>query len=173
VSSCQRPPLGTSLATADEDSVASFMHYTLILSPKGQYLLKLLGNTNRLVPYVVIRQTLKIGNVASMISAMMKVVLAKMSLSTITNWIGLTQGEDQGLNLMQQYGLESCSILNKLTYRRIISTVLSWEISDLEKRASKIEKDHDGPSKDQIECLKAYSNKPPEEQERLRKQSRT
>jgi hypothetical protein len=110
VSSCQRPPLGSSLTTTDENSVASFMHYTLILSPKGQYLLKLLGNANRLVPYVVIRQTLKIGNVASMISAMMKVVLAKMSLSTITNWIGLTQGEDQGLNLMQQYGLESFNV---------------------------------------------------------------
>jgi hypothetical protein len=173
VSSCQRPPLGTSLAAADENSVASFMHYTLILSPKGQYLLKLLGNANRLVPYVVIRQTLKIGNVASMISAMMKVVLAKMSLSTITNWIGLTQGEDQGLNLMQQYGLELCSIFKKVTYRRIISTVLSWDISDLEKRASKLEKDQAGPSKDQIESLKAYSNKSPEEQELVRKQSRT
>lgn len=77
------------------------MHYALILSPKGQYLLKLVGNVNRLVPYVVIRQTLRIGNVATMISAMMKVVLAKMSVSTITNWIGLTSGEDQGMNLMQ------------------------------------------------------------------------
>jgi hypothetical protein len=62
---------------------------------------------------------------------------------------------------------------DKLTYRRIMSTVLSWDISDLEKRASKIEKDHAGPSKDEIECLKAYSNKSPEEQELLRKQSRT
>jgi len=78
------------------------MHYALILSPKGQYLLKLVGNVNRLVPYVVIRQTLKIGNVATMISAMMKVILAKMSVSTITNWIGLTSGEDHGMNLMQQ-----------------------------------------------------------------------
>jgi hypothetical protein len=78
------------------------MHYTLILSPKGQYLLKLLGNANKLVPYMVIRQTLKIGNVASMISAMMKVVLAKMSVASITNWIGLTSSEEVGLNLMQQ-----------------------------------------------------------------------
>jgi hypothetical protein len=78
------------------------MHYALILSPKGQYLLKLVGNANRLVPYMVIRQTLRIGNVASMISAMTKVVLAKMSVSTITNWMGWTQGEDQGMNLMQQ-----------------------------------------------------------------------
>ena len=81
------------------------MHFALILSPKGQYLLKLVGNANRLVPYTVIRQTLKIGNVATMISAMMRVILAKISVSTITNWIGLTSGEDQGMNLMQQYVL--------------------------------------------------------------------
>jgi len=78
------------------------MHYTLILSPKGQYLLKLVDNANKLVPYMVIRQTLKIGNVASMINAMMKVVLAKMSVTSITNWIGLTSNQDEGMNLMHQ-----------------------------------------------------------------------
>jgi hypothetical protein len=51
---------------------------------------------------MVIRQTLKIGNVASMISAMMKVILAKMSVTSVTNWIGLTKGDDEGMNLMQQ-----------------------------------------------------------------------
>ena len=82
-------------------SLASFMHYTLILSPKGQYLLKLVDNTNKLVPYMVIRQTLKIGNVASMINAMMKVVLAKMSVASLTNWMGITQSKDEGMNLLQ------------------------------------------------------------------------
>jgi hypothetical protein len=78
------------------------MHYFLIISPKGQYLLKLAANANRLVPYMVIRQTLKIGNVASMISAMVRVILAKMSVKSVTNWIGLTGGDDEGMNLMQQ-----------------------------------------------------------------------
>ena len=82
-------------------SLASLMHYTLILSPKGQYLLKLIDNANKLVPYLAIRQTLKIGNVASMINAMMKVILAKMSVASLTNWIGLTQTKDEGNNLMQ------------------------------------------------------------------------
>jgi hypothetical protein len=78
------------------------MHYTLILSPKGQYLVKLIDNVNKLVPYVVVRQTLKIGNVASMINAMVKVGLAKMSIASVTNWMGLTQTENEGMNLMQQ-----------------------------------------------------------------------
>ena len=86
---------------ADENSLASFMHYALVLSPKGQYLLMLIDRANKLVPYVVIKQTLKIGNVASMINAMMKVVLAKMSVASVTNWMGWTQTADEGMNLMQ------------------------------------------------------------------------
>ena len=62
------------------------MHFTLILSPKGQYLLKLVDHASKLVPWMMIRQTLKIGNVASMINAMMKVFLAKMSVASVTNW---------------------------------------------------------------------------------------
>jgi len=84
-------------------SLASFMHYTLILSPKGQYLLKLVDNANKLVPYMVLKQTLRIGNVASMIQAMVKVGLAKVSVASVTNWMGLTQHQDEGMNLMQTY----------------------------------------------------------------------
>lgn len=78
------------------------MHYTLILSPEGPTLLRMIENVHRLLPYTVIRQTLKIGNVATMINAMMKVVLAKASVGSVTNWIGLTTGADEGMNLLQQ-----------------------------------------------------------------------
>ena len=88
-------------APANTNSLASFMHYTLIISPKGQYLLTLIDLANKLVPYAIIKQTLRIGNVASMIGAMMKVVLAKMSVASVTNWMGWTQTADEGMNLMQ------------------------------------------------------------------------
>lgn len=78
------------------------MHYTLILSPEGPTLLRMIENVHRLLPYVVIRQTLKIGNVATMINAMMKVILAKTSVGMVTNWIGLTSGANEGMNLLQQ-----------------------------------------------------------------------
>ena len=78
------------------------MHYTLILSPKGQYLVKLMDNANKLVPWLVVKQTMKIGNVASMINAMVRIGLAKMSVTSVTNWIGLTSNKDDGLNLLQQ-----------------------------------------------------------------------
>lgn len=77
------------------------MHYTLVLSPKGQYLLKLLDGVNKLIPYLMIKQTLKVGNVATMISAMVKLVLAKMSVTSFTNWMGLTASQDNAMNLLQ------------------------------------------------------------------------
>lgn len=78
------------------------MHYTLVLSPEGPTLLRMIEAVHRLIPYVVVRQTLKIGNVATMISAMMKVILAKVSVASVTNWIGLSSGADEGMNLLQQ-----------------------------------------------------------------------
>lgn len=87
------------------------MHYTLVLSPEGPTLLKMIENVHRLIPYTVVRQTLKIGNVASMISAMMKVMLAKVSIGSVTNWIGWSSGADEGMNLLQQY-VKKSSIWN-------------------------------------------------------------
>jgi hypothetical protein len=131
------------------------MHFTLILSPKGQYLLKLMDQANKLVPYIMIRQTLKIGNVASMINAMMKVILAKMSVASVTNWIGLTAHEDDGMNLVQH----------------IISTVLHWDIRELESRASKLERERADAGKKQLHALKRYVNRSHEEHKALRNMS--
>ncbi|KAK5950284.1 hypothetical protein OHC33_008753 [Knufia fluminis] len=138
-------------------NLASFMHYTLILSPKGQYLLKLVDNANKLIPYMALRQTLKIGNIATMISALMKLILAKMSVASITNWIGLTATEDDGMNLLQQ----------------VISTVLQWDVRDLESRVAKIEKDKQCPSKEIRAALDDYVQANAEKQEELRKHSQT
>ena len=78
------------------------MHYMLILSPEGPTLLRMIESVHRLLAYTVARQTLKIGNVATMINAMMKVILAKASVGSVTNWMGWTTGADEGMNLLQQ-----------------------------------------------------------------------
>lgn len=78
------------------------MHFTLVLSPEGPTLLRMIQSVHGLIPYMAVRQALKIGNVATMISAVMRVVLAKASVGTMTNWIGLTSGADEGQNLLQQ-----------------------------------------------------------------------
>lgn len=74
----------------------------LVLSPEGPTLLRMIENVHRLIPYMAIRQTLKIGNVATMINAMIRVILAKVSVGSVTNWIGLSSGADEGMNLLQQ-----------------------------------------------------------------------
>ena len=102
MSICQQNGKLVNIQELTLSSLASFMHYTLILSPKGQYLLKLVDNANKLIPYVAIRQTLKIGNIATMMSALVKIILTKMSVTSLTNWIGLTASEDDGQNLLQQ-----------------------------------------------------------------------
>ena len=78
------------------------MHYTLVLSPEGPAILRLIGSVHGMLPYTMIRQMLKIGNVASMISGVMRIILAKASVSAVTNWIGLSSGADEGMNLLQQ-----------------------------------------------------------------------
>lgn len=78
------------------------MHYTLVLSPEGPTLLRMIDGVHKLLPYMMIRQTLKVGNVATMLSGLMRVILAKASVATVTNWMGLSSGADEGMNLMQQ-----------------------------------------------------------------------
>ena len=102
MSSCQRGSQTYLDAALTMGSLASFMHYTLVLSPKGQYLLKLIDNANKMIPYILVKQTLRIGNVATMINGMVKIGLAKMSVTSMTNWIGLTNSKDDGMNLLQQ-----------------------------------------------------------------------
>ena len=81
--------------------LGSFLHYIVVISPRGQSILPLLTKAHNLAPYFMIRQTLKLGNAASMLNGMVKLVLAKMNMSTVTSWFG-GQPSDSGMNLMQQ-----------------------------------------------------------------------
>ena len=45
-------------------SIASIMHYTLVLSPEGPTMLRMLSSVHNLIPYTIIRQALKVGNVS-------------------------------------------------------------------------------------------------------------
>lgn len=73
-----------------------------VVSPEGPYLIKLIEGVNRLTPYSMIKQTLRVSNAATMISGMMKLFLAKLSLTSLSNWAGLTQSPDDGMNLLQR-----------------------------------------------------------------------
>lgn len=83
--------------------IASLLHHVFVLSAEGQYLLKLIENVYKLIPFSMVRQTLRIGNAATMINGMTRVFLAKVSMGAMTNWIGLTNGAEDGMNLLQRY----------------------------------------------------------------------
>ena len=154
--------------------LGSFLHYIIVISPRGQSILPLLTKAHNLAPYFMIRQTLKVGNAASMLNGMVKLILAKMNMSTITSWFG-GQPSDSGMNLMQQYVRVSYSYYTLVAHEifRIISTVLSSDSSELKKRASAIEKDKDAPIKEHLALFKAYGSKPREEQGKNRSESGT
>ncbi|KAH0598093.1 hypothetical protein MHUMG1_04465 [Metarhizium humberi] len=121
-------------------SIATLVHQIFILSPEGQYLLKLLENVHSLVPYALLKSTLRIGNAATMISGMIRILLAKLSVTSVTNWVGLTQNADDGMNLLQ----------------RIIAAVLSWDASEFKKSAEKVEKAKDGPTDEMLRTIREH-----------------
>jgi hypothetical protein len=125
---------------ADFRSAASFLHHVFVMSPDGQYLVRVIENAHRLIPYMVIKQTLRVGNAATMINGMVRLVLAKLSVTAVTNWIGLTNNSNDGMNLLQQ----------------IISTVLAWDTSEFQKRASKLESSRDAPEKKVFKAIKNH-----------------
>lgn len=118
-------------------------------------MVRMIDAVNKLAPYSLIRQTLRIGNVATMLNGMIKLLLAKMSVASFTNWVGMSAGADEGMNLMQQ----------------IISSVLGWDKKELKKRAEKIEKDSNGPSEEVRKELLAYLERSREEHLQIREQS--
>lgn len=82
--------------------VATLLHYIFVLSAEGPYLVKQVENIHGLVPYNLIRQTLRVGNAATMINGMARLFLAKLSIGSVTNWFGLTKDASDGMNLMQR-----------------------------------------------------------------------
>ena len=83
-------------------SLATFMHHILTLSPEGPYLLKLAENVHKMIPYSVVKQTVRISNAATMMNTIVKLFLAKMSVGAVSNWLGLTQHAADGMNLLQR-----------------------------------------------------------------------
>lgn len=135
--------------------LATFIHHVFVLSAEGPYLLKLLESLHKLIPYTMIRQTLRIGNAATMINGMTRLVLAKMGMGAVSNWFGFTQNADDGMNLLQ----------------RIISMILSWDCSDFRKTIDRIEKAAGGPAKEHLAAIKRHVSGSRAEHESVRNKS--
>ncbi|KAK2060249.1 hypothetical protein LY76DRAFT_419632 [Colletotrichum caudatum] len=135
--------------------LSSLAHQVLIVSPEGQYLVKLLEQAHKMVPYNMVRQTLKVGNAATMIAGMMKIFLAKISVGSVSNWFGITKDAADGMNLMQ----------------RIISVILGWDCTEFKKTIDRISKAKNRPSKGALDAIRAHVDSPPEAREAARAES--
>lgn len=95
-----------------------------------------------LIPYKLIKQTLRVGNAATMMSGMLRLLLAKLSVTSLTNWFGLTQSADDGMNLLQ----------------RIVALVLSWDAGEFRKGADRVEKnrDDDRPPEEALQAIRVH-----------------
>ena len=85
-----------------EARLASFLHFVLIETPRGQSIIPLLARAEWMMPWRTIRGLLTMGNAATMLNAMVNLLLAKMNTSLVTQWFGAAKSDD-GMNLMQQY----------------------------------------------------------------------
>ena len=150
------PESGKDILLTNSSSLAGFIHYVFVISPEGQYLLKLIENVNGLFPYKMVKQTLRIANPSLMINGMMRIFLTKLSVASITNWVGLTSNSDDGMNLLQ----------------RIISMVLSWDANDFKKSADKIGKDKKGPTEPMLAAIKKWTSEQRADHEATRAASR-
>ncbi|RYP75472.1 hypothetical protein DL771_002357 [Monosporascus sp. 5C6A] len=137
--------------------IATLLHCIFSLSAEGPYLLKLLENTNSLIPYSVLGQTLRIGNAASMMNGLARLILAKVSVGAVTNWLGLTQNAPDGMNLLQ----------------RIISLTLEWDASDFRKAAEKIKKNKDRASDECFAAIDRHTQSNRAQHDSIREASKT
>lgn len=55
------------------------VHYFLVLNPEGQNIVKMLDLVDTLTPYTIIKQTVRMGNVQSMLNGIVKIILAKVN----------------------------------------------------------------------------------------------
>ncbi|KAI0835672.1 PX-associated-domain-containing protein [Hypoxylon sp. FL0890] len=135
--------------------IATFLHHLFVLSAEGPYLLKLIDNVHGLVPYTVIGQTLRVGNAGTMINAMIKLFLAKLSIGAVSNWLGFTQNATDGMNLMQ----------------RIISLVLEWDCSEFRKAIDGIRRSEDRPDESHLVTVDEHIQASREQHESTRELS--
>ncbi|KAM0815557.1 putative PX domain-containing protein [Seiridium cardinale] len=134
---------------------ATILHKVYVLSPEGQYLLKLIESTHKLIPYSMVCQTLRVGNAATMISGIMRIFLAKVSIGGLTNWMGITQNASDGQNLLQ----------------RIIAMVLGWDAGDFKKTADNIRNKKDVEKLGLISTVDTHLNAPKYQRVSARKES--
>jgi len=90
-----------------------------------------------------------------MMKAMLRLTLAKVSIGSFTNWLGISKGANEGMNLLES----------------IISTILARDCKDLKKLSDTIVNEKDHFSSELKAILDRYIELPKDEQLSIRRSS--
>ncbi|CAE6487015.1 unnamed protein product [Rhizoctonia solani] len=130
----QLPPM---LQTAHQFATmtcASFLHYLLVVNPAGPTLVTLIKRVHGLLPYGLIRQTLRVSNAATLLSAVLRIFL--QHAPSVRGWFSGKRGQ----NLLQT----------------IMSSILGGDETRIIQRIKELDSSPDAGTKEQIAAIENY-----------------
>ncbi|KAG9101637.1 hypothetical protein FRC06_002760 [Ceratobasidium sp. 370] len=113
---------------------ASFMHYLFAVNPAGPTLVTLIKRVHTLLPYGLIRQTLRISNAATLLSAVLRIFL--QHAPSMRGWFNGKRGQ----NLLQT----------------IISSILGGDETRILKRIQEMDASDSAGTPEQIAAIENY-----------------
>ncbi|QRV73975.1 PXB domain protein [Ceratobasidium sp. AG-Ba] len=113
---------------------ASFMHYLFAVNPAGPTLVTLIKRVHGLLPYGLIRQTLRVSNAATLLSAVLRIFL--QHAPSVRGWFSGRRGQ----NLLQT----------------IISSILGGDETRILKRIQEMDASDTSGTPEQIAAIENY-----------------
>ncbi|KAG9078518.1 hypothetical protein FS749_009448 [Ceratobasidium sp. UAMH 11750] len=113
---------------------ASFMHYLFAVNPAGPTLVTLIKRVHGLLPYGVLRQTLRVSNAATLLSAVLRIFL--QHAPSVRGWFKGKRGQ----NLLQT----------------IISSILGGDETRILKRIKEMDESDSAGTPEQIAAIENY-----------------
>ncbi|CUA70663.1 delta24(24(1))-sterol reductase [Rhizoctonia solani] len=113
---------------------ASFLHYLLVVNPAGPTLVTLIKRVHGLLPYGILRQTLRVSNAATLLSAVLRIFL--QHAPSVRGWFNGKRGQ----NLLQT----------------IMSSILGGDETRIMQSIRELDSSPDAGTKDQIAAIENY-----------------
>ncbi|KAI1859912.1 uncharacterized protein JN550_011831 [Neoarthrinium moseri] len=134
---------------------ATILHRIYVMSPEGQYLLKLIESTHKLIPYTLVCQTLRVGNAATMISAMVLDWDAGDFKKSVDNIKNKAEGVKSGQLPVIDAHLEASQEQHRDVRTRSIKEQVSIVAAILDSNGTNVTKDM--PEQQHALCMQYYS----------------
>ncbi|CAE6470725.1 unnamed protein product [Rhizoctonia solani] len=164
----QLPPM---LQTAHQFATmtcASFLHYLLVVNPAGPTLVTLIKRVHGLLPYGILRQTLRVSNAATLLSAVLRIFL--QHAPSVRGWFSGKRGQ----NLLQTVRGWFSGKRGQNLLQTIMSSILGGDETRILQRIKELDSSPDAGTPEQIAAIENYvKNGTREEKLAIREHSTT